>query len=216
VVSSVALPRVGVLSLQGDFARHAASLEACGVVPVRVTLPRDLAGIEALVLPGGESTTMTRLLEATGLRLPVAAFVRERPVLGTCAGLILLARGAERLPAPPLAVLDAEVSRNAYGRQIDSFSEPVDAPVLGDPFPAVFIRAPRIIRVGEGVEVIARRSSRSGAPGEPVGVRQGRIVGLCFHPELTNDLRIHRWFLGEVASLAIATGPAPRTVTERA
>ena len=194
----MSVPRVGVLSLQGDFARHAASLEACGVAPVRVTLPRDLDGIEALVLPGGESTTMTRLLAATGLRAPVEAFVRTQPVLGTCAGLILLARGGERLPEPPFQVLDAEVSRNAYGRQIDSFSEAIETTVPGGPFHAVFIRAPRILRTGAGVEVVARRRD-----GEPVGVRQGRLVGLTFHPELTSDLRFHRWFLGEVAGLAI-------------
>ena len=205
-MTAVSVPRVGVLSLQGDFARHAASLEACGAAPVRVTLPRDLDGVSALVLPGGESTTMTRLLAATGLRGPVEAFVRTRPVLGTCAGLILLARGAERLPAPPFEVLDVEVSRNAYGRQIDSFSEPVETTVPGGPFHAVFIRAPRIVRSGAGVEIVARRRD-----GEPVGVRQAHLVGLTFHPELTSDLRFHRWFLGEVAGLAIPHAQDRRT-----
>jgi 5'-phosphate synthase pdxT subunit len=141
---------------------------------------------------------MLRLLDATALRAPLEAFVRTRPVLGTCAGVILLSREAGTLPAPPLAALDVDVERNAYGRQIDSFSDAIDAPVVGAAFQGVFIRAPRIRRVGEGVEVIARRG------GEPVGVRAGHVVGLCFHPELTPDTRFHRWFLRDVAKLSIA------------
>ena len=208
-------PTVGVLSLQGDFACHRASLESLGVQVRRVSLPRDLEGLEAIVLPGGESTTMLRLLAATGLRAPLEAFVRERPVLGTCAGVILLGGGAAGLPAPPLAVLDVAVERNAYGRQIDSFEAELEAPVVGGAFHGVFIRAPRIVRVGEGVEVVARRRSEPGlgprmeSPGEPVGVRAGRVVGLCFHPELTSDLRFHRWFLTEVAGLRLAASDAP-------
>src|SRR5439155_22598958 len=134
--------RVGVLSLQGDFACHRATLEALGVEPVRVTLPRDLEAADALILPGGESTTMTRLLAATGLRAPLVAFVRERPVLGTCAGVILLGHGGSGLPAPPFGVLDATVERNAYGRQIDSFEADLEAPVVGDTCHGGFIRAP--------------------------------------------------------------------------
>ncbi len=204
-------PRVGLLSLQGDFACHAASLEALGAEAVRVTLPRDLEGLEALVIPGGESTTMLRLLESTGLRGPLEAFVRDRPVLGTCAGVILLGREADRLPCSTLGVLDITTARNAYGRQIDSFSERVEAPVLGGPFHGVFIRAPRIRRVGSGVEVVATRAGGA----EPVGVRAGRVVGLCFHPELTSDLRFHHWFLSEVAGLGLpaaarASGAAAR------
>lgn len=190
-------PRVGVLSLQGDFARHRGALEALGVEAVRVTLPRDLENLQALLLPGGESTTMLRLLDATGLRAPLEAFVRAKPVLGTCAGLILLGHGASGLPAAPLGVIDVEVERNAYGRQIDSFAAEVEATVLGRTCPGIFIRAPRIRAVGAGVEVIARRG------GEPVGVRAGRNAGLCFHPELTQDLGFHRWFLSEVAGLSI-------------
>jgi 5'-phosphate synthase pdxT subunit len=195
-----ARPRVGVLALQGDFARHAAALEALGAAPVRVTCAADLEGLEALVLPGGESTTMLRLIEANGLRAPLAALLARLPVLGTCAGVILLGRGGSGLPAPPFGVLDAEIERNAYGRQIDSFTAPVEAPALGAPIEGVFIRAPRIRAAGPGVEVIARLAKT----GEVVGVREGRVVGLCFHPELTADLRVHRWFLREVAGLGLA------------
>jgi 5'-phosphate synthase pdxT subunit len=153
-------------------------------------------------MPGGESTTMLRLLESTGLRAPLERFVASKPVLGTCAGLILLAREAGGLPHATLNALDVSVERNAYGRQIDSFSAPVQVAPLEGPFHAVFIRAPRVRRVGERVEVIATRD------GEPVGVRSGRLVGLCFHPELTQDLRLHRWFLEQVAGLRLAA-PAP-------
>ena len=189
--------RIGILSLQGDFERHARTLETLGVEPVRVTMPADLAGLAALVMPGGESTTMLRLLETTGLRAPLESFVRSHPVLGTFAGLILLATDSGTLPAPPLGVLDVTVERNAYGRQIDSFSDEVEAPPVGGSFPGVFIRAPRIRRVDAAATVVARRGN------EPVGVRQGRVVGLCFHPELTGDLRFHRWFLEEVAGLTL-------------
>ena len=182
-----------MLSLQGDFALHAAALEALGCEPVRVSLPGHLSpALAALVLPGGESTTMLRLLESTGLRAPLEVFVRERPVLGTCAGLILLAREADRLPSPTLDVLDVTAARNAWGRQVHSFTGTVDAPALGGALTGVFIRAPRITRVGPGVEVLARYR------GEPVAVRQGLVVALAFHPELTDDRRVHAWFLNEV------------------
>ena len=204
-------PRVGVLSLQGDFACHRSSLEASGVEAVRVVLPEHLADLEALVMPGGESTTMLRLMEANGLREPLATFVATRPVMGTCAGVILLGRDAAQLPSPPLGVLDVSVDRNAYGRQIDSFSAELESSVTGGGYHGVFIRAPRIRRVGEGVEVVATRRRGDGRPAEPVGVRQGRIVGLCFHPELTSDLRFHRWFLEDVAGLRLASlAPASR------
>ncbi len=190
--------RVGVLALQGDFARHQASLEACGADAVRVAWPRDLDGLDALVLPGGESTTMLRLIGANGLREPLERWIGGRPTLGTCAGLILLGRGARGLPAPTFEVLDVEVERNAYGRQIDSFSTAVPVPALeGGPFQAVFIRAPRIRRVGPGVEVLARIGP------EAVAVRRGNLLGLCFHPELTPDLRLHRFFLEVVAGLVL-------------
>lgn len=184
---------VGVLSLQGDFAKHEQAFGSLGVETRRVADAASLASCHALVLPGGESTTQLRLLEVTGLRAPLEAFAGQRPVLATCAGLILLARsltGGGRVPVPPLGVLDVEVERNAYGRQIDSFQDDVRLKALGgERFPAVFIRAPRIRTLGAGVEVVARRGE------EPVGVRQGRILALCFHPELTGDRRLHRYFL---------------------
>jgi pyridoxal 5'-phosphate synthase pdxT subunit len=192
-------PKVGVLSLQGDFARHQASLESLGVEVRAVRLPEDLEDLDALVMPGGESSTMLRLIEDFELREPLTRFVRSKPVLGTCAGVILLGKDGQHLPAPPLGVLDVSVDRNAYGRQIDSFSAEVEAPPLGGRFHAVFIRAPRLAKLGTQVEVVARRLPEAG--GEPVGVRQGQVVGLCFHPELTSDTRFHRWFLSDVARL---------------
>ena len=192
-----AAPRVGLLALQGDFERHGAMLGRLGAEARRVSLPSHMDGLDALVMPGGESSTMLRLLEATGLRRPVEVFVRTKPVLGTCAGLILLATGADRLPLPTFGVLDIDATRNAYGRQIHSFTDAVDVPVLGGRFHGVFIRAPRITRVGPGVEIIARHD------GEPVGVRQGRAVAIAFHPELTDDVRLHLWFLRDVAGLAV-------------
>ena len=194
--------RVGVLALQGDYARHQASLEALGVEVRLVRRAADLEGLDALVMPGGESTTMLTLIESQGMRGALEAFIRRRPVLGTCAGVILLGHGGTRLPAPPLGVLDVEVERNAYGRQIDSFNAEIEAPVLGGRFPAVFIRAPRLLRIGPGVEVVAHRIAGPDGVAEPVGVRAEHLVGLCFHPELTRDLRFHRWFLTEVAGLA--------------
>jgi 5'-phosphate synthase pdxT subunit len=189
--------RVGVLALQGDFALHAAALGRCGAEAVRVTLPAHLEGLAALVLPGGESSTMLRLLDTTGLRGPLARFVRERPVLGTCAGLILLAREADRLPRPTLAALDITAARNAFGRQVHSFSAGVRFPAAGGEVRGVFIRAPRIVRVGRGVEPVAFLGD------EVVGVRRGAVVALSFHPELTDDARCHAWFLREVAAVAV-------------
>ena len=190
-----ARPRVGVLGLQGDFALHAAALVAVGCEPVRISLPEHLEGIEAMVLPGGESSTMLRLLDSTGLRAPLEAFVRTRPVLGTCAGLILLSREADRLPRPTFGAIDMAVERNGWGRQVHSFEDTIDAPTVARDLRGVFIRAPRIRRVGKGVEVFANYQ------GEPVGVRQGRVAAITFHPELTEDRRLHAWFVREVAGL---------------
>lgn len=187
--------RVGLLSLQGDFERHRDALEALGAEAVRVSLPEHLHALDAMILPGGESSTMLRLLDSTGLRAGVQAFVRTKPVLGTCAGLILLARDADRLPAPTLGAIDISASRNAWGRQVHSFTDHVRVEPLGGDVQGVFIRAPRVTRVGRGVEVIATYD------GEPVGVRQGVAVAIAFHPELTGDTRLHEWFLRDVAKL---------------
>ncbi len=203
--------RIGVLALQGDFERHRAALESLGLEVREVRRAEDLDGIAALFMPGGESTTMLRAMASNDLRAPLEAFVRSQPVLGTCAGVILLAKQVEGpLPAPPLGVLDVVVERNGYGRQVDSFTESFDAPVVGAAFPGVFIRAPRIRSVGAGVEVIAWRPGPNGS-GEPIGVRSGRAVGLCFHPELTADRRFHLWFLREVAGIPVGEpAEAPR------
>ncbi len=192
-----AVPRVGVLSLQGDFHKHSAMLAMLGCTPVRVSLPEHMAQLEALILPGGESSTMLRLLEHTGLRAPVQKWVCSKPVLGTCAGLILLAESADKLPRAALGAIDISAERNGWGRQVHSFTAEVDVAPLAARFTGVFIRAPRIQRVGRSVQVIATYH------GEPVGVRAGHAVALAFHPELTDDSRIHAWFLTEVAGLRV-------------
>jgi len=191
-------PLVGVFALQGDFAKHREAWERAGARTREVRSEADFAGLDALSLPGGESTTMLRLLGVLKLRAPFEAAVARLPVFATCAGAILLGKGATHLPASPLGVIDVDVLRNAYGRQIDSFEAPVDSPVFGGDAPliGVFIRAPRFTRVGPGVEVIARLGD------EPVGVRDGRHVALAFHPELTDDARPFRWFLAHVVATA--------------
>jgi 5'-phosphate synthase pdxT subunit len=183
---------VGVLALQGDFAEHESMLKRLGVDAPEVRLPSDLEGLDALVIPGGESTTITRLLEAYGLSEPIREFARAKPVWGTCAGAIVMARDATDLDRPTLDLMDIEVRRNAFGRQVDSFETdiPVEG-IEGPPLHAVFIRAPVIESVGEGVEVLARLES-----GEIVAVRQGQMLATSFHPELTDDPRMHALFVG--------------------
>lgn len=201
-------PRVGVLAVQGAFALHAERLAACGATPVEVRAPDGLVGLDALVLPGGESTTMSMLLDRTGLRAPLVAALGEGlPAFGTCAGMILLA--TEVLDGRPdqrsLAVVDLAVRRNAFGRQVDSFEVDLDvAGVDGPPVRAVFIRAPSIERVGDDVDVLAQ------VDGRPVAARAGRVLVTAFHPELATvggdgvspDVRLHQLFLRDVAGLA--------------
>ncbi len=162
-----------------------------------VRSPEQLKGLDGLIIPGGESTTFGRLIEDFRLYEPLVAFVRSgTPTWGTCAGMIVLARHANGLPFPTLQALDIEVDRNAYGRQIDSFEADIDVPALGaEPFHAVFIRAPVVASVGKGVEVLAscRRDDTEAA--KPVAVRQGSVMATSFHPELTDDTRLHRYFL---------------------
>jgi 5'-phosphate synthase pdxT subunit len=184
--------KVGVLALQGDFEAHAKALVRAGAEAVLVRLPKELDGLDALVLPGGESTTIAKGMTRLGLYEPVRAFVESgRPVLGTCAGAILLARAVENHPVASLGLVDVVAVRNAYGTQVDSFLAPADpgaAPGL-EGLPCVFIRAPRLREPGPGVEVLAR------VDGEPVLVRQGRRFAATFHPELTEDARVHRLLL---------------------
>jgi len=198
-------PKVGVLALQGAFVDHAAALDALGAHPVEVRAPSDLGGVDALVLPGGESTTMSLLLGSSGLYDAVAERLEGGiPVFGTCAGLILLAREVRdgRPDQRGFGILDVAVLRNGYGRQRDSFETDLEIAALGparpgpsvraDPFRAVFIRAPRIIRTGAEVEVLAS------VGGDPVLVRHRAVLAAAFHPELSGDLRLHHLFLGGI------------------
>jgi 5'-phosphate synthase pdxT subunit len=189
--------RVGVLSLQGDVREHVHALAKLGVTPVEVRLPTDLAAADALVLPGGESTTMSLLLESSGLRAPL----RERlddgmPAFGTCAGMILL--GREIIDGRPdqagLGAIDIGVRRNAFGRQVDSFETDLTVEGLDSPLHAVFIRAPVVERVGPEVEILAQVRGVDGCS-RPVVCRQGPVLVTAFHPELAGDLRLHRLFL---------------------
>jgi pyridoxal 5'-phosphate synthase pdxT subunit len=188
--------KVGVLALQGASARHAAMLARLGAEPVTVRSPADLAGVEALILPGGESTTISMLLESSGLFAAVAdRLAGGMPAFGTCAGMILL--GREILDGRPdqrcFGALDIAVQRNAFGRQVDSFEADLAVEgVDGSPVHAVFIRAPVVERVAEDVDVLAA------VDGRPVLCRQGRVLAAAFHPELGDDLRLHELFLNEV------------------
>lgn len=185
-------PRIGVLGIQGDYAAHAAALSEAGAEAVDVRKPQDLDGIDGLILPGGESTTMLRFLDRQGLFDRLREFVSRRPVFGTCAGTILLAKDVRNPAQRSLGVLNAAVERNAYGRQIDSSIETEPTTLAGGAMEMVFIRAPRIVEVGEGVETLATRD------GFPVLVHQGNIVAATFHPELSADRRVHRFFVGIV------------------
>jgi pyridoxal 5'-phosphate synthase pdxT subunit len=182
--------KAGVLALQGDFREHARLLAACGATPREVRTADELTEVDCLVIPGGESTTIGRLARGRGLVEPI----RERagagmPVFGTCAGMIVLAKDVTD-GEPLLSLLDVRVTRNAYGRQVDSFEANLD--VLGDPMRGVFIRAPRVDAVGDGVEVLAEHDGR------PVAVEQGTILAASFHPEIAGDPRLHRRLLEKV------------------
>jgi len=189
--------KIGVLALQGGFRPHIEALSALDAETVEVRQPRDLVQVEALVLPGGESTTVGKLLATSELIEPLRVRLADgMPVLGTCAGLILLA--SEVLDGRPdqvmLGAVDLTVRRNAHGRQNQSFEAPLEITGLsGGPFPGVFIRAPGIERVGQGVEVLAELF-----PGAPVAARQGSVTVCAFHPELAGDLRFHQHFLSSL------------------
>ena len=177
---------VGVLALQGGFAAHVEVLTRLGAVAREVRVPADLDGLDGLILPGGESTTMTLGVEREGLAGPLRAFhAAGRPLFGTCAGLIMLDRAH-------LGMMDIVAERNAFGRQVHSFEEDLDLGLEGGPVRAVFIRAPWVRECGPGVEVIAQ------VDGHPVAVREGRVLAISFHPELSGDARIHELFLADV------------------
>ena len=190
-------PRVGVLALQGAFREHISALQRLGADAVEVRTPAELAGVDGIMLPGGESTTMDLLLGSSGLREPLAAAVAAgTPVFGTCAGLILLARDIEDgvEGQRTLQALDVTALRNGYGRQVKSFEGPVTFAAGGADMVGVFIRAPRITRVGDNVEILARLGD------EPVAVRSGSIMAATFHPELTDDDRLHEVFLAGITN----------------
>ena len=181
--------KIGVLALQGAFAEHLAVLRQIGVEGVPVRLPADLDGVAGLILPGGESTTMRKLVERWGLREPILDLARQgAPIFGTCAGMIILAREISDGDEPVLSLLDVTVRRNAFGRQLDSFESDLQVPVLGDgPLHGVFIRAPIVERVGPDVDVLATLDDD-----RVVAVRQRNILATAFHPELAGETRFHR------------------------
>jgi 5'-phosphate synthase pdxT subunit len=183
--------RIGVLALQGDFARHRAALARCGVESLEVRKPEQLALVDGLIIPGGESTTLLKLMASGDFVPALEKFHADgRPVFGTCAGLIVLARAVENPPQFSLGFIDAVVERNSYGRQRESFEAAGTAELDGrsTPIEMVFIRAPRIRQVGAGVDTLARQG------GDPVLARQGSVLVATFHPELTEDPGVHRYF----------------------
>ena len=189
------MTRIGVLALQGDFAEHIGIFQRLGIAAQEVRHPQELAGLDGLVIPGGESTTVTRLISEFALLEPL----RERaqngfPIWGTCAGMIVLAQRASELEWPTLDALAIAVRRNAFGRQVDSFETDLAVPALGQQaFHAIFIRAPIVEEVGDGVEVLAKLDN-----GNAVAVRQANALATAFHPELTEDDRFHRYFIDMV------------------
>jgi pyridoxal 5'-phosphate synthase pdxT subunit len=198
-------PLIGVLALQGDVREHQHALEACGAATRRVRTVEELDGVDALVIPGGESTTMSNLALRWGLMEPLRRSVRSgMPAYGSCAGMIMLADRIEggRPDQETIGGIDVTVRRNAFGRQVDSFEADLEMPVLGaDPVHAVFIRAPWVESVGPSVEVLGTVAAGPAA-GRIVAVRQGRLVATSFHPELTGDVRVHEFFVEMVREQA--------------
>ncbi len=184
--------RIGVLASQGAFAEHIAILQCLEVEALPVRLPQELVGLDGLIIPGGESISISKLMLEYSLVNETRNLARNGlPIFGTCAGMILLANKISNLDVEPLGVMDIAVRRNAFGRQRESFETDLSIPVLGEnPFPGVFIRAPLIEEASSGVEIIARLTD-----GTSVAARQGELLASAFHPELTNDLRFHQYFL---------------------
>ena len=185
---------IGVLALQGAYEAHAKVLTALGATPKLVRLPEDLSGLDGLIMPGGESTTMLKFLERNDFFATLQTFVQTTPTFGTCAGAILLAKDVANPAQRSLAALDITVERNAYGRQNDSLILTAPTSLPGAPLEMVFIRAPRITRTGPAVETLATRD------GAPVLVREGHLLAATFHPELSHDLRVHQLFLDQVST----------------
>lgn len=189
--------KIGVLALQGAFIEHINILRSLGVEAVEVRLPGDLEDLDGLIIPGGESTTIGKLAETYGLTEPLKAFANAKPVWGTCAGMIFMAKDIGR-DQPLLGVMDIRVERNAFGRQVDSFVTPISVKVFengnGGDFPAVFIRGPRLVAAHGDAEVIAELPD-----GTPVAAQEGHWLVTSFHPELTNDRRFHEYFTNLVA-----------------
>lgn len=190
---------VGLLALQGAFREHKRALEELDAFVVEVRRPEQLDGVDALVIPGGESTAISKLMDEWRMREPlVEAGKRGLPMLGTCAGAILLSRETSDARVKPLGLLDMRVDRNAFGRQVDSFETDLSVSCLGARrFPGVFIRAPGITEIGDSVEVLSTINLRGRR--EAVAVKQGNVIATSFHPELTDDLRLHKYFLDLVA-----------------
>jgi 5'-phosphate synthase pdxT subunit len=184
--------KIGVLAAQGAFAEHIKVLQQLDVEAVPVRLPREIKGVDGLIIPGGESTTISRLIFAYNLEQELKALVkRGKPLFGTCAGMILMSKNISGNTTKALSMMDITVKRNAFGRQRESFETDLSVPVLGDkPYHAVFIRAPMIERCGNGVDVLAKLDD-----GTIVAARQDKLLVTAFHPELTGDLRFHRYFL---------------------
>jgi 5'-phosphate synthase pdxT subunit len=193
------MTRIGILALQGAFIEHEKALNSLGAETVQVRLPEHLKGLDGLVIPGGESTVIGKLATEYKLIEPLRAFAQAKPTWGTCAGLIFLAKDIGIDSQPILGVMDVRVNRNAFGRQVDSFVTPLRiAHVAEDPFfPAVFIRAPLVTHADENVEVLAQLPD-----GGIVATRQGHLFATAFHPELTDDLRVHQYFYDMVRSKA--------------
>lgn len=193
--------KVGILALQGAVREHAASLKRCGAEAVEVKTADDLRGLDGLILPGGESTTMRRLIDTYDLMKPLKQFVSlDRPVFGTCAGLILLAERIAGSDTSHIGMMNITVERNSFGRQVNSFEAPLNIKDIGRSFPGVFIRAPHISEAGEGVEAMCEYESRI------VMARQNNLLGCAFHPELTGDQRVMSYFVKMVREAA-ATRP---------
>jgi len=187
--------KIGVLALQGAVTEHIEMLSALDTEAVPIRLPSELDGLDALVIPGGESTTISKLLSVYGLTEPIRNLANQGfPLFGTCAGLVLLAKKVSNLDMEPIGVMDIEVKRNAFGRQVDSFEADLQIPALGNgTFNGIFIRAPIIEKAKRNVEILCQLN------GGPVAVRQGKLLGCAFHPELTGDLRLHRYFVNLIA-----------------